>query len=460
MRYIRTFIVVLTATAALAGCTSDSYPGLEYDPVMSPSLVNNESGRSTGWGLPVTVSVSKNSFSFASVITRGSGPFEATDVSNDLDRLDNTIFYLYAFRDNADLQGPLTANPSFEQRSKNDNEDCLLDGNDYTFGVPAKLHAADRLLKTKRANLSDTTYYYGSRNQDTGYNFFAYCMDGFDAAQETAHRDATGVYYDLTLDGTRDVMVGHSLKLDRQTLESYYPNIVESMTQTQRDHVLNIGNYSAYSAYFGIHPILHIEHLLTRLAFWAYPADESANFVEFTNIEIEARYAGRLYVVKPDVSQLGFTFNDARRSMKLKERQPGDDEKVLPLQDLTPTNYRVQWTAGMDSDKWLNNKAGATHIGCDMLLPPDATYRMKLEYRQYEPGTGLYRKVSAEYALKAPELENSRDPKTGEFTYLPNNTYTINIGVYGGRRPEVGVGSLEPWNDGGEIIIPSDPSEE
>ena len=453
--------MALTMGAVLTGCTNESYPGLEYEPVMARSLVNNESGRGTGMELPVTLSVSKNSFSFASVISRGTGAFDASDLNTNAARLNNSLFYIFAFRDRADIQGPQMKNPSFIERSTNNNEDCLVDGNDYYFGMPAKINIEDLMLNMKRHDLRrDTTLYYGTRHQDTGYNFYAYYVDDLDASQMVSYRDETGVYYDVTLDGTRDIMTGHSLKLTKETLESNYPNINKSLTLSQRDHILNNGNYSAYSAALGVNPIIQMQHLLTRLEFWAYPADPSANLIEFTNVEIEARYSGRLYVVRGDVNQLNFDWLPNRQFLQLKERDAADVDKVKPVRDLTPSNYKVQWQTGMDSDKWLNNKAGATHIGCDMLLPPDTEYRLKLQYRQLEPGTGLYRYVSAEYSLKAPELESSRDPETGDFTYLSGNIYTVNIGVYGGRIPEVGISMVDPWQDGGEIVIPSDPSED
>ena len=453
MKYSWKYILLWMMAVALVGCSKESYPGLEYAPSIPESLVNHESGRSTGRGLPVMMSVSGSTFQ-TTPITRGTGPFD--DVSNDA-RFRNSTFYLFAFRDNPDERGVLAYTPSFTQRSTGDNPDCLIDGNNYLMGMPAQIDNTTGVFHMKRDNGVDTLLYYGARHQDNGYNFFAYYLDSdFVPSSDNAHRDESGIYYDIELDGTQDIMTGHSLKMTEQMLIDNYP-VYSELTQEQRNHILNIGNFSAYSAIYEINPILYMRHLLTQLKFYAYPADRSAVDIEFTEIQVEARYQGRLYVVRMDVDDLDFTYDESRKFITLKERSEDDIDECLPYQPLTPSRYKVQWDDTMTSADWTQNPA--VHIGDDMMLPPDATFHLKVVYTQkIHTSPDLYRDVEAEYLLKAPELEESIDPVTGEYSFLPSKTYAVKMGIFGGRTPEVVVG-LEGWQDGGDIDVAGDPTE-
>ncbi len=453
MKYSWKYILLWIMAVSLAGCSKESYPGLEYEPVISESLVNNESGRSTGANLPVSLSVSGSTFQ-TSEVTRGTGPLD--DVSNDA-RFRTSKFHVFAFRDNPDERGILAYTPSFTQRSTGDNPDCLVDGNNYLMGMPAIIDNTTGIFHMKRDNGVDTLLYFGNRHQDNGYNFFAYHLDSdFVPTSDNAHRDESGIYYDMELNGTQDIMTGHSITMTEQMLIDNYP-IYSELTPEQRNHILNIGNFSAYSAHFDINPIIYMRHLLTQLKFYAYPADPSAVDIEFTEIQVEARYQGRLYVVKMDIDNLDFTYNEERKFLTLMERREDDVNKCLPYQPLTPSRYKVQWNSSMTSDDWTKNPP--VHIGSDMMLPPDATFHLVIVYKQkIHTSPDEFREVEAQYLLKAPELEESKDPVTGEFRFLPSKSYAVKLGVFGGRTPDVIVG-LEGWTDGGDIDIAGDPTE-
>ena len=442
-------IALWMVAATLGSCSTESYPGLVYEPQIPASLVNNESGRSIGMTLPITMAVNSSSFQMTS-ITRGSGPID--DVSSQ-DRFKNATFYVFAFRDNPDEKGVLAYTPSFKERSTDNNPDCLIDGNDYLLGMPARIDITTGLFHMKRANGVDTLLYYGSRHQDNGYNFFAYYLDDIPVNSNNGHRDEYGVYYDLELDGTQDLMTGHSLKMTEQSLTENYP-IYSQLSKELQYHILNIGNYSAFSAYYDIHPVLYMRHLLTQLRFYAYPADVSAKDIEFTSIEVESVCEGRLYVVSVDVDNLNFTVNaDATpKFLPLKEL----NTETGYYQALTPSKYKIEWDDAMDKDDWTKNKS--VHIGGDMMLPTSATFHMKVAYKQkVHTLPERYREVVAEYLLKAPELDQSRDPE-GNFCFLPSKSYAIKLGVFGGRTPDVVV-DLYGWADGGDLDFPSDHSE-
>lgn len=455
MRYIWKYMAPMMMTlAVLLGCSSESYPGIEYEPAIPDALRNDESGRSTGNGLPVSLSVTGPSFQIAN-ISRGLGPLD--DVGNTA-RFKNTRFYVFAFRDYPDEQGAWDYNPSFKQHSKDDNTDCLVDDSDNDWlGMPARVVIESGAVHMLRKNLRvDSILYYGSRHQDIAYNFYMYHIDDVNIDATNAHRDESGIYYDLELNGTQDVMTGHSIRFTDEMLRENYPGYSDLPAETQ-NHILNIGNYSAYSANYDVNPIIYMRHLLTQLKFYAYPADRSAMDIEFTEIQVEARYQGRLYVVSMDVDNLNFTFNDERKYITLMERQEDDVDKCQPYQPLTPSRYKIQWDDTMTSDDWTKNPP--VHIGDDMMLPPDASFALRVVYKQKtHTSPDVYREIEANYQLKAPELEESMDPVTGEFCFLPSKSYVVKLGVFGGRIPELQV-DLEGWSEGGDIDVPGDPTE-
>ena len=82
MRYIVKYIVVMIAVASLVACSSESYPGIEYDPHMSEDLVNDESSMNANGKVPVNVLIGANSFSISQA-TRGTGPFTVPDGTDD-----------------------------------------------------------------------------------------------------------------------------------------------------------------------------------------------------------------------------------------------------------------------------------------------------------------------------------------------------------------------------------------
>lgn len=459
MKYIWRYIALWMTAMVLANCSKESYPGLEYVPSIPASLVNNESGRSTGMGMPVSLSVNGSTFQMTNV-TRGYGPLD--DVSNE-ERFDNTLFYVFAFRDNPDEQGSLAYNPSFLQHSAGDNPDCLVDNGDNDYlGMPAHIDVETGVVHMLRKNLRvDTTMYYGSRHQDNGYDFYLYHVDDFQPTASNAHRDETGIYYDMELDGTQDIMTGHSLKMTEEMLVANYPGY-SGLSQEQRHHILNIGNYSAYAAYYDINPIIYMRHLLTQLNFYAYPADQSAREIQFTSVEITAQCAGRLYVVKKDFNGLTFEVdpNVPAKPIALQERSIDDTEECGPYQPLTPENYQINWDPEtMSSTDWTQNPR--VTIGDGMMLPTAASFRMKVSYRQRNNADPLsYRSVTAEYLLKAPELEESTDEASGEFMFLPSKTYAVKLGIYGGRTPTVVVGLDGGWEEGEDFDFSSDPAEE
>ena len=461
--------MVMMAVACLVACSSESYPGVEYEPVMSDDLKNTESSMNTNGKVPVNVLIGANSFSISQA-TRGTGPFTIPDGTDDYitEHYQQAFFHIFAFRDRRDEQGNDAVVPDYTKRSGDENDthgDCLIDGISSIEGMAAKLDPdGDLKLHMKRANLRvDSILYYYTRHADKGYNFFVYHLDDFKPTIENTHRSTDKVSYDVEIDGARDYMVGCSPRLTPQVLNEYYPDAAAKLSDIERNYILNIGNYSRYAADHGIDPIVTIKHLLPRIRFVCYPADASANKVQIERITLSSRHTGNLVVASADTKELGFSsFNDDRIDIALGERNP-DGEASSPFVPLVPKNNIVNWEPGMDPQDWMKN--GGTVIGGDLLLAPDTEYKMHIVYTQelsgINPVTGERNsnEISAIYTITAPKIDESMNPQTGEYQFMGGLIYNVNIGVYGLRPLEMNVG-LDGWEEGGNIDVQGDPLED
>jgi hypothetical protein len=472
MKYNFRHIALFAFTAlCFMGCAGESYPGLEYDRTVSEDIINNESGLTTPDGVPIEVFVSPQRF--VTTTTRGLGPFIVPDSmdaisSEDSIRYSNryvkSLFYTFAFRDTPDDQGALTYQPDFTKHSNDKNDgkvNCLVDAGDKPHGMPGLLDADHSgRIHMKRAGLRlDTTMYYGNRYKDVGYNFFVYSVDDL-PLEGKMHRDETGVWYDVDLDGTRDIMAGAAPLLTPEVLDTAYAEISRNLTREERDHILNVGNYSDFAAQRGIHPYVPLKHQLARLRFQGFPADRSCDSVFIESIEIEGMHSGKLYVATPNSDNIGLHMDSTRAWIPLHEIHPTkhrDSLGLVPLMlPLDTLRNHVSWIDGMSDVDWTKNKP--TVIGGDMMIPEDTLLMMHLVYRQIlrnkDPETGLNKinRVEANYKLPAPQTPISFDEEKRKYKYRRGFVYNINIGVYGLRPLEVIV-TTGNWIDGGTIII-------
>lgn len=466
---------VLTALCVV-GCAGESYPGLEYERPVSEDLINNESGMTTAQGVPVEVYVSPQRFVTAT--TRGMGPFDVPDPTETISPEDSirfhnryvkSVFYTFAFRDTPDDQGALTYSPDFTKHSNDKNDgkvNCLIDAADKPYGMPGLLDSDHTgRIHMKRAGFRlDTTMYYGEKYRDIGYNFFTYHVDDM-PLEGKMHRDETGVWYDVDLDGTRDIMAGAAPILTPDVLDTTYTEISRNLTREERDHILNVGNYSDFAAQRGIHPYVAMKHQLVRLRFKAFPADLSCDSVFVESIRIKAKHSGKLYVATPNPYNVGLVLDDDRAWMDLHEKHPTkhrDSLGVAPLvMPLDTVLNHVSWTDDMEGKNWIDNPA--TIVGADMMVPQDSLYEMTLAYRQIlnikDKITGQYyvKHDTASYTLPAPRVEVNYDPEKKIHYYRPGFTYNINIGIFGMRTIQVAV-TTEGWQEGGDITY-EDPDE-
>ena len=465
MKYIYGHILTLVTVALLlASCAGESYPGMEYEYVLNEDIINDESGKTNDRGVMIDVYLAPDTYTMGSVsTTRGTGPFIVPDTTRqDSNRYEHSTFHVFAFRASPDDQGLLTYSPDYTKRSSDPNDgkvNCLVDGTNYNLGVPSRLdlNRSGKLHFKHYDMLNDSMLYYSAKYNDVGYNFFAYHLDDFVPTEATTHRTTEGICYDIDIDGTRDLMYGYAPKLTSDVLDSLIIKDNLEIEEEQRNHILNIGYYSSYAAYHGVRPYINLKHALTRLRFMAYPADATCDSVTIESIEILAHNKAHLWVARPNVNDVGLTFEPERAYVAMMDHNATthpDSVGIMPYQPLRTEGNTVNWQPEYEGNDWKDNPP--TIIGGDMLLPTDSVFRMKLTYRQTlinkDPRTGenIVNRNTTTYDLRAPEVDVSYDERLRRYMYLPGHTYHINIGVYG-LRPIVVNTSVDGWEEGEDI---------
>lgn len=443
-----------------AACSSSSYPGVDYEFDGTGEASNDEAQRNIDLGLPIHVYVRNQSF-----ISKGMGPFDMVNDPADrpsTNRYQRSLFRLFAFRDRPDLQGPLMGIPNLTERSGNVNDakaNCLIDGTTFELGMPARLKLSNGEFVMKVPNLSrDTVLRYSTRFTDIGYNFFAYHLD--DAQVVATHRASDSISYDLEIDGTQDLMVGHSPRLDAQLLAKDYGSV--ELTQDQRNKILNIGNYSSYSGYFGVDPYIPMRHVLTRLRFKAYPGKQEGHDVFIDTIKVLARSQVRLTVAHGIPEQIGASFTGERKWHLLKGTDPTtqNDPNIVgtyPYKDLNPANGVVVWR---DEEKDLDiYDRTPTIIGGDIMVPTDSVYQVYMAFHQTVKkvdGSTFTKHDHQTFTLKANQINESVvdfNDVDNSYWYRPGWFYVIRIGVYGLEKVTSSVVTAEGWEEGGDLVI-------
>lgn len=458
----------LTALLLLCGCAGESYPGLTYDRVMSPDIVNEESKKNGDRGLEIEMYIAPDSFAMGS-LTRGTGPFVVPDITRrDSNHYESSRFHVFAFRASPDEQGPLTYLPDYRRRSNDPTDkmaNCLIDNNaDFNIGLPARLdhNRSGRLhflCQERYGMVADSAVHFNIENGNVGYNVFAYYIDDFKPTEQNTRRGGDGVCYDIDIDGTRDLMYGAAPRLTGQVLNYLIKkdNLEIDSGGVEYNTIVNNSYYTNYAAYHGVRPYVTLHHALTRLRFQAFPADATCDSVTIESIEVLCRNKAHLWVVRPNGEELGITFDPEYNYVSLMDPFPSQHPDSIGKYNYVPLNTRtntVSWKPEYDDADWKANPP--TTIGGDLLVSTDSVFRINLTYRQTlrnkNPNTGknIVNRHTATYDLYAPNTPLSYDEKLRRYMYLPGHTYNINIGVYGLRTIVVNT-SIEGWQDGEDI---------
>lgn len=457
--YIKETILAGCTAILLSACT-DSYPGIAYDG--DDPIENNEDLKN----IPLLLFVNEQDYFYINTsrsLTRGTGAFEQDNQA----KYNNAAFHVFAFRDSLSGQSVVGGDvdlcksayyPNHASANDKENTSCLLDGTDNKLGMPFKFNP-DRAgaLELKNPvvidNKQSSNVYYSNTYQDVGYNFFGYYIDDFQPTTSNTHRTAGEIYYDLHIDGSQDIMMGSAPKITSQLIDEEYSNL--KLSKEDRQRIIDIGGYSTFAGHRQLHPVINLEHKLTRLIFKAFPGDESADRVTITGISILARSHGKMVVAGRTADACKLTFNDTREE-KLSLREASVDG-VTACPALKEEGYVVNWDESLKETPWAERPS--TQIGSCLMLPQSDKYTLLLDYT-YHGVDGIDRAMTAKYSISAPENDGvSYDSETKKNLFRAGYQYNVKIAVYGLQEIKIAA-TVDGWIPSSEDIIVDPDTEE
>lgn len=474
-------LLSMAALAVLAASCNASYPGQVFEP--DPDKVPTNKEDTTLKYVPINIYTKDPGY--FSLITRGTGAFDEGDVEK---RWRDPNFYIFAFRvgtgpDGTGGQSNISEAPDLRRSvyadGKNDeneikyNISCLLDGTSYNLGMPFHFLSPDNLngvpgqLEPVNVDPEDPnhkrkmTYYYSAGHQDVGYNFFGYHIDDFVPNSSNTHREADKIWYDIDLDGYRDIILGYadSLKAEDFTSSGKYAE-VKTLTDEDKAKILSMyGGYSTYSGHRNIYPVIDMHHQMARVRFRAYAADKSATDVTITKIAVNAAAKAEMVVAGRRYNSQTMKYGDERKDFFVSEL-PAEVGQPYPGH-LRPEGYGFEWIANKTEyeDQREENAQNIQDIGASLLLAPSSEYVVKItfQYRVKQNGGG-YKTMerTALYRIKPSENDShSYDEATRQYMFKAGVYYTIDIAVWGLQKLELS-GSVKGWETGGGIEIDPD----
>lgn len=442
------------AAVSVASC-SDSYPGLEYSG--NNSVIPNEEAYDK---TPIMVFINpQNFFSVTATRSGGTGPF--TDLSNK--KYENSTFYVFAFRGTEEISGPLAGKNIDLSKTRffgaaSDDPDpdasyCLVEGvDDYNYGFPAKLtkdypgafefiRDEDGNVVSGKGDLSGTgSLFYSSSYQEAGYNFFAYHIDNLDQTAKPSRKEKE-ISYELTIDGTQDVMCGYAPALTGAVLDG--DNNISNMTKEERDKVLNIGLYSTFAAHRGVNPVVNLEHQFVRLDFKAYPGDEEVERITITGVDVEAPNKGTLvvananpHVANADYSSIGYHPDYESMTYISLKGEAVDGEECGEFECVDGIGWWKEAYKGM-----AYSEREFKPVGGSIMIPEQETYNIRLHFNQKDKDGNDLGDFHANYNVK---LSNG--------SFQKGYNYTISIVVYG-LKPIAVTANIENWIPSDDDII-------
>ncbi len=449
--------LLLLAIVSLMTACSESYPGIDYDFSKGGVMSNEDEALKR---TPILLFANQQNFITITNTTRGTGSFSDEKLEN---KLDNASFYVYAFRSKAynggpsEFQEPTDFSQSHYSNKGTDTEyyHCLLDGKEYGQGAKTGLqYQGNGNLFFKNVlgtGLDDANeYYYSSTYPTVPYDFFGYYFDDIDMSNY--HRDHDSIWYDITIDGTQDLLCGYAPRIDNEEfLKSEYASNYNNLPRAEIDNICNYGGFCTYAAQLGIHPHIKMEHQLTQLEFLAYPANKTANDIKITKIEVYSENTGRLVVASHNLEQVGFHPTGNKQPLVLHEESDG--KTTAPV--MNPVS--LVYDTSIAPQRWMDQDS--VKLGGSIMLNPQDSIKMTLYFQQEVPntysGSTLTIDRQSNYILKAPKsMKENRNPD-GTYSFKPGLLYTVRIAVFGIEKIEVYTEVVD-WESGGEIDVSED----
>ena len=393
-RFVITALLVLII---LAACTDHSYRGAVDDPAVISET------------MPVQIVVGNPD---NNIIVKGSGALDS-DKGN---VWDDARIYLYGFK--RDLY------TRFDVTSIANGEICLIDGSRDELGSEAGKRAKVGLLDSYIAwDGVERAVYYPAGN--IPYDIYAYYLDDYKVEPETIVRKEDCVQMVVEIDGARDIMSSKAELTEDQLYRS-------DLTDEDRFNIINY-SYSSFTASKNIYPILLFKHHLSRLCFDMYPGREESDNIYLDSVKVLSRTKAVFTVAHKASENMGLDFSDDA------------EYKLLTLRDdnggrLEPGVYHTEYDGSFDIPLYERDHV---RVGGSLLVAPDEEYEVHLYFTEHKPNSVKY------------NYENVMKIKTSEGGFRPGQQYAIRLGIYGMMEVSASVG-LEPWGDGGNLIVDED----
>lgn len=277
--------------------------------------------------------------------------------------------------------------------------------------------------------VEEIPYYYA---EGQTYDFFGYHTGN--ATFALSEGNTANVYaYDVTFDGSNDVMYAYTLK-NEDIKKDTYAQVTEGDV------------YSAWAARRNVQPNLVFKHALTRFNFIVKGMNANSANVSVQGVSVVSANTGKLTVVNSEYSvnaegvATGLGFVPAALA-------EGATEPVLNLKDEKDAELAV---APVQANKefYLGGQ------GASLMVAPDmASIAIKVDLWNNKDDKDL---PDYNFTAKATEVrEKGSTTNAGITKFEAGHAYNIYINVYGPEEIII-TAELTPWVDGGDYTYDPD----
>lgn len=418
--------------------------------------------------LPVTVAFSDPIYNV--LTTRGVSVLDPADTENFNKRISDGTFFVYAFR----RDNPNGMTYAHHRSDDAEHRYCLIDASldeaaitgcaesgltpeqCREHGKQAKYAGNGSFINWKYPN--DIPYYNLQEEYDA-FQFFAYYYD--DAQIGSVKREADRICFDITVDGSQDLMCAAASNLNtliedvenNRNIPADYREQADRLKKLSADErqLMKSCYYGTYTARRNIWPIIRMHHQLAYVKLKFYSAsNEPDDVVYITGVWIETVNKGTFTVASTNTDQVGVYFPDDGERGKLPARNTDGTE--IKWTDAESGNYLYPiQTKEEDLDKEVS-KRPATNAGM-FLMPPGNNAKLLVRTDYYPKGNpdDLY---STTFAYDLKDVVTNKDAQGNILNkgFMGGREYDISAYIYGPQRIELNVQSAS-WVEGGDIEI-------
>lgn len=418
--------------------------------------------------LPVTVAFSDPIYNI--LTTRGSSVLDPSDAENFNQRISDGTFFIYAFR----RDNPNGMTYAHHRTDDTDRQYCLIDG---SLDEAAIVGCAESGLTAEqcREHGKQAKYagngsfvnwkypgdipYYNLQEEYDAFQFFAYYYD--DAQIGNVKREADRICFDITVDGSQDLMCATAADLktliedveNNRNIATDYREQADRLKQLGADErqLMKSCYYGTYTARRNIWPIIRPKHELSYVKLKFYPASNVPDDVVYiTGVWIETVNKGTFTVASTNIDQVGVYFPADGERGKLPARRTDGTEIEWTDRGNGNYLYPIQ-TTEEDLNKEVSKRT-ATDVGM-FLMPPGNNAKLLVRTDYYPKGNPdeLY---STTFAYDLKDVVSNKDAQ-GNFLakgFLGGREYDISAYIYGPQKIELNVESAS-WVEGGDIEI-------